>query len=177
MANQVNKTEEGRLLVSKLRQRIQRVENEATQKLDQKIKRPRVICIEWIEPFYVAGHWVPQMVEIAGGMNGISSHGEPSRRISLEEISQYQPDKIVLMPCGFEIDRTCKEMCALNNNDGWKALGAVKRGEVYIVNANAYFSKPGPRVVVGLEILAKIINPGAFAELELPSNAYRKFTY
>jgi iron complex transport system substrate-binding protein len=174
VAKQVDKTEEGRLLISKLRQRIQRVETEATQNA-QKMKRPRVICMEWIDPFYVAGHWVPQMVEIAGGINGISSHGEPSRRISLEEISQYQPDKIVLMPCGFEIERTCREMCALNDNDGWKALDAVKRGEVYVVNANAYFSKPGPRVIVGLEILAKIINPGAFAGLELPFNAYKKF--
>jgi iron complex transport system substrate-binding protein len=176
VAKQVDKSEEGRLLVSKLRQRITRVESEATQKLDEKIMRPRVICIEWIDPFYVAGHWIPRMVEIAGGTNGISSRGEQSRRLNLDEISQYQPDKIVLMPCGFEIERTCKEIDALNDNDGWKALDAVKRGEVYIVNANAYFSKPGPRIVVGLEILAKIINPGAFSGLELPTNSYRKHT-
>lgn len=176
VAKQVDKSEAGYLLVSKLRQRIKRVEAETQQKLDEKIKWPRVICIEWIDPFYVAGHWIPRMVEIAGGINCISSHGEPSRRISLDEISQYQPDKIVLMPCGFEIERTYKEMDALSENDGWKALDAVKHGEVYIVNANAYFSKPGPRIVVGLEILAKIINPVTFAGLELPANSFKRIT-
>ena len=176
VAKQVDKSEEGYLLVSKLRQRIKRVEVEAQQKLDEKIKRPRVICIEWIDPFYVAGHWIPRMVEIAGGINGISSRGEPSRHIRFDEISQYQPDKIVLMPCGFDIERTYKEMDALNDNDGWKALDAVNHGEVYIVNANAYFSKPGPRIVVGLEILAKIINPVTFAGLELPANSFKRIT-
>jgi iron complex transport system substrate-binding protein len=177
IANRVGKSEEGRLLVSKLRQRIKMVEIMESQKVDEKIRRPKVICIEWIDPLYVAGHWIPRMVEIAGGINGISSKGEPSRRISHEQISQHQPDKIVLMPCGFEIERTCKEMGALDDNDGWKTLDAVKRGEVYIVNANAYFSKPGPRIVVGLEILAKIINPGAFAGLDLPHDSYRKLTH
>jgi len=176
VAKQVDKSEEGYLLVSKLRQRIKRVEVEAQQKLDEEIKRPRVICIEWIDPFYVAGHWIPRMVEIAGGINGISSRGEPSRHIRFDEISQYQPDKIVLMPCGFDIERTYKEMDALNDNDGWKALDAVNHGEVYIVNANAYFSKPGPRIVVGLEILAKIINPVTFAGLELPANSFKRIT-
>ena len=176
VAKQVDKSEEGYLLVSKLRQRIKRVEVEAQQKLDEKIKRPRVICIEWIDPFYVAGHWIPRMVEIAGGINGISSRGEPSRHIRFDEISQYQPDKIVLMPCGFDIERTYKEMDALNDNDEWKALDAVNHGEVYIVNANAYFSKPGPRIVVGLEILAKIINPVTFAGLELPANSFKRIT-
>jgi iron complex transport system substrate-binding protein len=176
VAKQVDKSEEGYLLVSKLRQRIKRVEAEAQQKLDEKINRPRVICIEWIDPFYVAGHWIPRMVEIAGGINGISSRGEPSRHIRFDEISQYQPDKIVLMPCGFDIERTYKEMDALNDNDGWKALDAVNHGEVYIVNANAYFSKPGPRIVVGLEILAKIINPVTFAGLELPANSFKRIT-
>jgi iron complex transport system substrate-binding protein len=117
------------------------------------------------------------MVEIAGGLNGISTHGEPSRRITIDEISEYQPDKIVLMPCGFEIERTCMEMSALNANDVWKLFDAVKRGEVYIVNANAYFSKPGPRIVVGLEILAKIINPGGLAGIQIPPNSYTKFAY
>ena len=79
------------------------------------------------------------------------------------------------MPCGFDIERTLKEMAALNDKDEWKALDAVKRGEVYCVNANSYFSKPGPRIVVGLEILAKIINPGTFTSLQLPSNSYRKY--
>ena len=176
VAKRVGKSEEGLLLVSKLRQRIKNVEITAKRKLDKTTKRQKILCIEWIDPIYVAGHWIPQMVKIAGGINGLCSNGEPSRRISLDEISQYQPDKIVLMPCGFEIDRTCKEMDPLNNSNGWKSLDAVMRGEVYVVNANAYFSKPGPRIVVGLEILAKIIDPEAFTDLELPPNSYSKLT-
>jgi iron complex transport system substrate-binding protein len=80
------------------------------------------------------------------------------------------------MPCGFDIERTLKEMDALNDKDEWRALDAVKRGEVYCVDANSYFSKPGPRIVAGLEILAKIINPRTFTSLQLPSNSYTKYT-
>jgi iron complex transport system substrate-binding protein len=175
VAKEVDKLEKGRRMVSNLRRRINRVKSKLSQKLGEKFNWPKVLCIEWIDPFYVAGHWIPRMVEIAGGINCISSRGEPSRRISVDEISQCQPDKIVLMPCGFDIERTLKEMAALNDKDEWKALDAVKRGEVYYVNANSYFSKPGPRIVVGLEILAKIINPGTFTSLQLPSNSYRKY--
>lgn len=110
-----------------MRQRIRRVEMEAGQNLEHKVRRPRIICLEWIDPLYVAGHWIPGMVEIAGGVNGLSTKGEPSRQITLDEISSYQPDKIVLMPCGFDIERTCKEMCPLNGNSAWKELEAVKR--------------------------------------------------
>ena len=176
VAKEVNKLEEGRLMISKLRRRIKMVETTVSQRLCDKIDRPRVVCIEWIDPFFVAGHWVPRMVEIAGGKDGIGSPGEPSRRIGLEEISQIQPDKIILMPCGFDIEKTFKEMGTLNNRDEWRDLDAVKSKEVYVVNANAYFSKPGPRIVVGLEILAKIIDPEAFANLDLPLNSYMKFT-
>lgn len=174
IARKVNKSEEGLRVVTKLRQRIRRVEMEAEQKLEHKVRRPRIICLEWIDPLYVAGHWIPGMVEIAGGVNGLSTKGEPSRQITLDEISSYQPDKIVLMPCGFDIERTCKEMYALNGNSAWKELEAVKRGEVYVVNANDYFSKPGPRIVAGLEILAKIIEPEVLAEVQFSPTSYAK---
>ena len=176
IARKVNKSEEGLRVVTKLRQRIRRVEMEVAQNLQHKVRRPRIICIEWIDPLFVAGHWIPGMVEIAGGINGLSTQGEPSRRITLGEISQYQPDKIVLMPCGLDVERTCKEMSALDGNSAWKELDAVKRGEVYVVNANAYFSKPGPRIVMGLEILAKIIDPVVLAGVQLSPNSYAKLT-
>ena len=102
--------------------------------------------------------------------------GQPSRRVSIDKIMEFNPDKIILMPCGFDINRTSKEAKALENNDKWKSLQAVRRNEVYAVNANAYFSKPGPRIVVGLEILAKIINPVTFAGLELPANSFKRIT-
>ena len=133
-----------------------------------------IICIEWIDPFYTAGHWVPQMVIMAGGINGISSQGKPSRRMSMDEIKLFGPDRIVLMPCGFDLNRTLIEAKILEKNDGWKSLEAVRNNEVYVVNANAYFSKPGPRTIVGLEILAKIINPRLFEDLYVPPNSFTK---
>jgi len=135
---------------------------------------PSIVCIEWIDPFFSAGHWVPQMVDIAGGCNGLSTRGEPSRRISLEQIIEFNPDKIILMPCGFDIERTLRESKLLDKLSNWNSLQAVQRNEVYAVNANAYFSKPGPRIVTGLSILAKIIDPESFANIDLPSNSYCK---
>jgi iron complex transport system substrate-binding protein len=114
------------------------------------------------------------MVTIAGGINGISSRGKPSRRMSMNEIEQFDPDKIVLMPCGFDLNRTLSEVKILDNIDSWKLLQAVQNNEVYVVNANAYFSKPGPRTIIGLEILAKIVNPRLFEDLYLPSNSFIK---
>jgi iron complex transport system substrate-binding protein len=137
---------------------------------------PRIVCIEWIDPFFTAGHWIPQMVDIAGGSNGLGSVGQPSRRVSIDKIVEFNPDKIILMPCGFDINRTSKEAKALENNDKWKSLQAVRRNEVYAVNANAYFSKPGPRTITGLEILTKIINPESSGLNELPSNSFTKIT-
>jgi iron complex transport system substrate-binding protein len=177
IAEQVDKPKEGHLMVAKLRQRIDRVIARSAEKMGTRLDRPKMLCLEWIDPFYVAGHWIPQMVEIAGGLNGISSRGEPSRRIGMDEISQYRPDKIVVMPCGFDVERTATEMEVLRDNHKWKALDAVKADEVYAVNSNAYFSRPGPRTVVGLEILAKIINPAAFEDLELPSDSYKRLTF
>jgi iron complex transport system substrate-binding protein len=99
------------------------------------------------------------MVEIAGGINGLSSRGQSSRRMhDINEIIKFDPDKIILMPCGFDVYRTLREAKILETNDKWKSLHAVQNNEVYAVNAGAYFSKPGPRTITGLEIL-KIIDP------------------
>jgi iron complex transport system substrate-binding protein len=167
VAERVGKVEQGRMLVSLLQKRINTVKN-------MKIKsRPNVLCIEWLDPLFTAGHWIPQMVEYAGGINGISSTGEPSRRMDIDEAVQLDPDIIILMPCGFDILRTLKEIpvataAALGNNEKWNSLRAVKSGNVYVVNANAYFSKPGPRTIVGLEILAKILHPEASRHIRVP---------
>jgi iron complex transport system substrate-binding protein len=168
VAEKVGRVSEGRKLVASLQKRIDAVQG-------MKIKsRPRMLCIEWLDPLFTAGHWVPQMVEIAGGMNGISGAGEPSRRMEIDEVLHFDPDIIVLMPCGFEIPRTLKELSALARNKKWKSFRAVRNGSVYAVNANAYFSKPGPRTVVGLEILAKILHPEASRHIRVPKSSYRK---
>jgi iron complex transport system substrate-binding protein len=116
------------------------------------------------------------MVEYAGGLNGLSSTGEPSRRMSIDEALQFDPDIIVLMPCGFEIERTLKEMQELEGDQKWSSLQAVKKGNIYTVNANAYFSKPGPRTVIGLEILAKILHPEASQHIRVPEDSFKKIS-
>jgi iron complex transport system substrate-binding protein len=188
IAEKVGRVSEGRKLVVSLQNRIDNIriivgerrgkKRVSTNSIDNTINKasPRIVCIEWIDPFFAAGHWVPQMVDIAGGSNGLGGMGQPSRRISIDEIIEFNPDKIILMPCGFDINRTLKEAKTLGNNEKWKSLQAVQRNEVYAVNANAYFSKPGPRIITGLEILAKIIDPEGFENIELPSDSFTKIT-
>jgi iron complex transport system substrate-binding protein len=168
VAEKVGRVGKGRMLVASLQKRVDAVRN---MKINT---RPRVLCIEWLDPLFTAGHWVPQMVEYAGGMNGISAAGEPSRRMDVDETVQFDPDVIVLMPCGFEIPRTLKELPALARNEKWKSLRAVRNNDVYAVNASAYFSKPGPRTVAGLEIMAKILHPAASRQIKVPKGSYKK---
>jgi iron complex transport system substrate-binding protein len=168
MAEKVDRVVAGRKLVTSLQKRIDAVRG-------MKIaNRPRVLCIEWLDPLFTAGHWVPQMVEYAGGINGISVAGEPSRRMDIDEAAQFDPDIIVLMPCGFDIKRTLKELPPLASSEKWKSLRAVKAGSVYAVDANSYFSKPGPRTIVGLEIMAKISHPRASRRIKVPKRSYKK---
>jgi len=170
VAERIGRVGEGRKLVTSLQNRIDSVRS-------MKIKfRPNVLCIEWIEPLFTAGHWVPQMVEYAGGINGLSAAGEPSRRMDLEEAVQMDPDVIVLMPCGFDIERTLKELPGLVSNGKWKSLQAVQNGNVYAVNANAYFSKPGPRTIIGLEIMAKILHPEVSQHIRVPKGSFKKIS-
>ena len=160
IAKNIDKIKEGRNLVSSLEDKINRIKK--ITELKNKEYLPKVLCLEWIDPFFTAGHWVPEMVEIAGGINGLSKSNEQSRRTSLEEIKKFDPDKIILMPCGFNIDRTIKEYketTTLNNNQEWNNLRAIKNNELYVVDAGSYFSKPRPRTITGMEILAKMIFP------------------
>ena len=170
VAEKIGKVSEGRKIVASLQKRIDIVRS-------MKIKfRPNVLCVEWIEPLFTAGHWVPQMVEYAGGINGLSTVGEPSRRMDIEEALKLDPDILVVMPCGFDIERTLRELSGLMDNEKWKSLQAVKKGNVYVVNANAYFSKPGPRTVVGLEIMAKILHPEASQHIRVPKGSFKKIS-
>jgi len=169
VAEKIGKVREGRKLVASLQKRIDRVRSIMKLK-----RRPKVLCVEWIDPLFTAGHWVPQMVEYAGGINGLSSAGEPSRRMDIDEAVQLDPDAIVLMPCGLDIDQSLQELPALTGNEKWKSLQAVKNGNVYAVNANAYFSKPGPRIIVGLEIIAKILHPETSGPIGVPKGSYKK---
>jgi iron complex transport system substrate-binding protein len=140
-------------LVQDLRRRIDKVG------IREPEYRPRVVCLEWFEPLYVAGHWVPELVTLAGGFDPLGRKGEPSFKIEWQSVLDAKPDVILLMPCGFDVRRAVKESTPLRNLNGWNDLPAVKTGNVYALNGSAYFSRPGPRLVNGLEILARIIRP------------------
>ena len=164
-------TELGKILKKEIRAK------EITDSLEKRIqnikkiknnKKPKILAIEWIEPFFTAGHWVPEMIEIAGGNNLISKIGENSRRLEFQEIYDSDPDIIFMMPCGFDTKRTILEYNnILKENKKWNSLKAVKNNQVFAVDANSFFSKPSIRTIEGLEILAKIIQPDKFEDLEV----------
>ncbi len=162
--------ERAKEVVTSLKNRIEHV-REVTTKAE---RRPKILCIEWLDPIFTSGHWVPDMVEVAEGINGISRKGEPSRRMGWSEALDFDPQIIVLMPCGFDTDRTMRELWRIERNEEWKKLGAVRSGMVYVTNASSYFSRPGPRTVTGLEILARIIHPELFGHLKVPEQSFRK---
>jgi len=169
LAKKVGKEEQGTILRKSLEKRIEYIKSKKFE------KRPRVLCIEWVEPFFTSGHWIPEMVELAGGKNMISIKGEKSRRMAFDEVEKANPEIIIMMPCGFDTERTISEYKnVLGNNDQWKKLDAVKSNNVYAVDANSYFSKPSIRTITGLEILAKIIHPQMFGELDIPQNSFKQ---
>jgi iron complex transport system substrate-binding protein len=138
-----------------------------------KHEKPRVLAIEWIEPFFTAGHWIPEMIEFAGGVNMISKKGEHSRKMNFKEIVELDPEIIILMPCGFDTGRTIKEYNKfLKDNSSWNDLRAVKNKKIFAVDANSFFSKPSIRTITGLEILAKIIQPECFENLSVPRDSF-----
>ena len=169
IAEKINEEKRGREIVNSLNSRINRIK-------DVKIsKRPKVLAIEWINPFFTSGHWVPEMIEMSGGENMITKKGEHSRKMEIEEIENENPDVMILMPCGFDVQRTVSEYEKYLKNDlRWNELRAVKERKVFAVNANSFFSKPSIRVITGIEILAKILHPDNFTELEVPNNSFLK---
>ncbi|MGH2398343.1 MAG: cobalamin-binding protein [bacterium] len=125
--------------------------------------RPTVVCIEWLDPIYAAGHWIPEMIEIAGGRDVLAKAGEPSFVVEWDDVLEAAPEVVVVMPCGFDVARTRQEVSLLTNRSGWNQLPAVRSGRVYLTDATSYFNRPGPRIVTGLEILAQILHPEVFA--------------
>jgi iron complex transport system substrate-binding protein len=128
------------------------------------VSRPRTLMLEWLEPPFAPGHWVPEQVAIAGGDHAFGKAGRKSVTTTAEEISAYAPEVIVLIPCGYYKEDILRQLPRTNLPAGWNDLPAVKSGEVWATDATSYFSRPGPRVVDGVEILARILHPGVFGE-------------
>ncbi|CCQ62552.1 cobalamin-binding protein [Crocosphaera watsonii WH 8501] len=145
-------------VLAKLKQRIQEITTK-TENIDPK---PTVVALEWTEPLMGGGNWIPELVEIAGGRILLSSKGEHSPYITWENLIAANPEVIVIMPCGFDLERTEKEAQILRNHSDWKNLKAVKNGQVFIVDGNAYFNRPSQRLVDSTEILAEILHPSLF---------------
>jgi iron complex transport system substrate-binding protein len=125
-------------------------------------KKPSVACIEWLEPLMVSGNWIPELVTIAGGQPVLAEAEKHSPYVDWNDIRLQDPEIIVIMPCGFSIERTLKEIDILLQLPGFDQLQAVKNNQVYIADGNQYFNRPGPRIVDSIEILAEIINPKQF---------------
>jgi len=159
---------QARALADGLRAKIERVRAATAGQ-----PAPQVACIEWLDPIFVGGHWVPEMVEMAGGRDILGKPREPSFVVEWDEIVAAEPDVVVLMPCGFDVPRARQEIHRLTDRPGWEDLPAVRRGRVYLTDASSYFNRPGPRIVTGLEILARILHPEALA-MELPPGAYER---
>jgi iron complex transport system substrate-binding protein len=123
-------------------------------------ERPRVAFLEWLQPFYVGGHWVPEMIELAGGHDVLGRPHTPSFRVTLEEIVEAAPDILLVSPCGYGAQRARDEYLSMAHPDEWNALPAVRSGRVYALEANSYFSRPGPRLATGIEALAGVFHPG-----------------
>ncbi len=144
-------------LVGQLEERIRRIEERS-----RGLKKQTVFCLEWYDPIFASGHWVPEMVEICGGVDELGVPGKDSRRILWEQVVSYDPDTIILMPCGFDVERALSDLPLLTRRAGWNGLGAVKNGRVYATNSSWYYSRPGPRLIDGLESMARIIHPETF---------------
>jgi iron complex transport system substrate-binding protein len=147
------RAEQANALVAEFERDVARVERSVAG-----LHRPRVLCLEWLDPPYVAGHWVPEMVERAGGIDVLGSVGKPSFRVDWETALAARPDVIVIMPCGYSLAAAQAEFCNLPLPQGWNDLFAVRNGRVFVVEASGYFSRPGPRLAQGLAILAGAIH-------------------
>ena len=124
--------------------------------------KPSVLHVEWADPLMCGGHWVPEMVDLAGGSNSFGDKDTGTFKIEWEEVLERQPDIIVMMPCGFDVKRGLEDVPILAQREGWKDLPAVRNDRVYVVDASAYTSRSGPRLVKGLEMMAEMIHPELF---------------
>ena len=165
------KTVEAEVVINECRSRIAKL----TALTAQVSTMPRVFCMEWLDPVYASGHWVPELVKLAGGRDELGKeHGE-SIRISWEVLVDYAPEVLIIMPCGFNLRQTMRQIWNVfsSRESAFYRLPAVRNGRVYAVDANSYFARPGPRVVEGAEILAHIIHPEVFGDLE-KENVFQK---
>jgi iron complex transport system substrate-binding protein len=158
VAEALDAPERGAELICRLQGRI----NAIAERASRLSWRPTVACIEWIDPLMAAGNWMPELVELAGGVNLFGEAGKHSPWMTWEQLVVRDPDVIVVLPCGFDMDRSRRDMPVLTSRPEWSRLGAVRDGRGFLADGNQYFNRPGPRLVESLEILAELLHPEAF---------------
>jgi iron complex transport system substrate-binding protein len=156
-------------LISASRSRLEKIAAVSRRILD----RPRVFCMEWVDPVYCSGHWVPEMVQIAGGKDDLGRLGSDSVRIPWSDVLNWAPEVLIVMPCGCNLDEAASAASRLLEYPGWTELPAVQNKRVYAVDASSYFARPGPRIIEGTELLAHLVHP-AFCEWTGPQEAFRR---
>ncbi|MCA9116989.1 MAG: cobalamin-binding protein [Planctomycetaceae bacterium] len=149
----------GEQLVQQLQQRLDQLKQQTEHLPD----RPTLCCIEWTDPLMAAGNWIPELVELAGGRNLFGTAGEHSSWLDWPAIQQADPDVIAIMPCGFDLPRSRREMAPVISLPGWADLRAVREQRVFVTDGNQYFNRPGPRLVESAEILSQVLHPDLFA--------------
>jgi len=172
VAAALNVVAAGDILIEDLQERVDIIRH----KLKYVEDKPTVACIEWLEPLMVSGNWIPELVNIAGGRSILAEAGKHSPFVNWEDIQQHDPEIIIVMPCGFSIERTMKEIDLLLNQPGFAAMKAIKNNRLYITDGNQYFNRPGPRIVDSVEILAEIIYPKLF-NFGYEGNGWIKFSF
>ncbi len=158
VAKAVDAWDRAEVLVADLKSRLAVLQERVAQISD----RPRIACLEWIDPLMAAGNWVPELVEIAGGVNLFGEAGRHSPWMRWEDLVASDPDVVAIMPCGFDIPRTLAELDPLTSRPEWAKLKAVRTGRVFVTDGNQYFNRPGPRLVDSAEILAELLHPETF---------------
>lgn len=148
-----------RMLVGQLEARVRSV----AQTVERAKRHPHVGFLEWIDPLFCGGHWNPQLVELAGGVDALGRAGAPSVRIEWEQVRELAPEVLIISCCGFSVERASEDLPLLEAQPGWDDLPAVRTGRVHVVDGSAYFSRPGPRLVESLEILAPLVHPELFS--------------
>jgi iron complex transport system substrate-binding protein len=161
--------EAGERLIGEVRERLARIR----RRVAAARSRPRVACIEWLDPLMAAGNWIPELVELGGGYYDLAAAGEASATLTWAELCAAEPDVVIVMPCGFSLPQTRRELPALTARAEWRALPAVRNGRAYAVDGNAYLNRPGPRIADSAELLAGLIQPGFCASL-MPADAWER---
>jgi iron complex transport system substrate-binding protein len=157
-------------LVGELRARLEAVDSTVARRRGDGFRTPRAVALEWLDPPFAAGHWVPEQVRRAGAWEVLGDEGHKSVETNWAAVAEVDPELLFLLPCGFDLAQTQAEWARTPRPPGWDKMTAVREGRVFALNGSAYFSRPGPRIIDGLELLAEIIDPEMFVDLAPPDS-------